>query len=216
MHLRNPDLDGDFGLGQVLDETQAQDATLLDRQRGKAGTQKLPVGDRVEARVDSAENVEARTPTFPARCGRGVQRLRMPGVPGVQRPGHVHLIDAKVYGELSPGGCTTEFLGEVGAGWGEADGQVLYRPWHPHAPGRIPEMAFERTDDGRDRVGGERHRPVRVVPVDGVDQSERGDLEEVVQRLTTAAVPAGQTSGQRQRGLDTAGPQCNPAEVTGR
>jgi hypothetical protein len=49
--------------------------SLPDGQRRQQGTQGLPVGDRVEARVGSAEGVDEGAPILPAGCRQGIQRL---------------------------------------------------------------------------------------------------------------------------------------------
>jgi hypothetical protein len=77
-------------------------------------------------------------------------------------------------------------------------------------------MPFERTDDRRDGVAGERCEPVRVVAVDRFDQCQRGDLREVVGALASAGVALRQPVGQRQVRFDRPCTQRFPIRMTGR
>jgi hypothetical protein len=76
-------------------------------------------------------------------------------------------------------------------------------------------VALEFTDDGGHRVGGERRLPGGVVTVDGLDQSEGGDLVQVVEGFTASAIAGGQRPGQRQSRLDAAGAKRGPVGVAG-
>jgi hypothetical protein len=63
-------------------------------------------------------------------------------------------------------------------------------------------VPLELADDHRDGVAGERGAAGRVVAVDGLDQAEVGDLDEVVELLAAVAEAAGQVLGERDVQLD--------------
>jgi len=71
-----------------------------------------------------------------------------------------------------------------------------------HRPRAVAEVALDLAEDGGDGVAGERDLAVEVEAVDGLDQPERGDLHEVVERLLRALVTTGQLAGEREEALD--------------
>jgi hypothetical protein len=135
--------------------------------------------------------------------------------PGVQRDGHVGLGGAEVRGEFRPRRRPAELLGESGAGRAESEGQFLDPPGYPHRPGRVAEVPLERADDRGHGVGGEGHRPGGVVPVDRLDQAERGDLVQVFHGFTVPPVSGGQVSGQGYARLDGTVAQREAVRVAG-
>ncbi|GAA2927234.1 hypothetical protein GCM10020221_24000 [Streptomyces thioluteus] len=89
-------------------------------------------------------------------------------------------------------------LGELGRGRGEREAQLLEAARHAHGPALVPEVPLDLADHGGRGIGGELHAPVRVEPVHGLDQADRGDLGQVVQRLPAVAEPPGQVLHQGQ------------------
>src|SRR3712207_8947158 len=65
----------------------------------------------------------------------------------------------------------------------------------------FPYTTLFRSEDRRDRVAGERDLAGRVEAVDRLDQAQRRDLHEVVERLVGALVAARQLAGQREEAL---------------
>jgi hypothetical protein len=63
-------------------------------------------------------------------------------------------------------------------------------------------VALDLAQDRRHRVGRERDLTRHVEAINGLDQSERGDLHEVVDRLLRALVAARELARQRQVALD--------------
>jgi hypothetical protein len=63
-------------------------------------------------------------------------------------------------------------------------------------------VPLELADDGGRGVGRELDLPVGIEAVDGLDQADGGDLDQVVQRFTPAGEPAGQVLDQPQVPFD--------------
>src|SRR3712207_833096 len=66
----------------------------------------------------------------------------------------------------------------------------------------VAEVPLDLAGDGRDGEGEELHPTARVEPVDGRDQAEGADLQQVVEGLAAVAEPAGEVPHQRQVFLD--------------
>jgi len=101
-------------------------------------------------------------------------------------------------------------LGELGGAAGDLGDTFLQAAVHVHGPGPVPEVPADLAEDGRSRVRGELEAATGVEPVDGLDQADRPGLEQVVERLAAAVVPAGDVADQRQVPLDEHGPQSIP------
>nr|WP_212990876.1 hypothetical protein [Actinoplanes auranticolor] len=59
-------------------------------------------------------------------------------------------------------------------------------------------MPFEFTEDGRRGIAGEAVPPLGVVAVGGLDQGQRGDLDQVVERLAAVLIARRQAARQGQ------------------
>jgi hypothetical protein len=62
----------------------------------------------------------------------------------------------------------------------------------------MPDLAGDR----RRGEGGERDAAARVVAVDGLDEADGADLDQVLQRLILAGVPPGDRPDERQMAFD--------------
>ena len=69
-------------------------------------------------------------------------------------------------------------------------------------PRRVAEVALELAEDRRHRERREGDVAVGVEPVDGLDQGERGHLNQVLGGLGAADVAPRQAARQRQEALD--------------
>ena len=92
----------------------------------------------------------------------------------------------------------------------QADAQLLQAAWDVHRPGLVAEVATNLADDRRHRVARELHAAVDVEAVDRLDQPERADLDEILQRLPPAGVAVRQRAHERHE-LD-AGPGRAPRD----
>ena len=69
-------------------------------------------------------------------------------------------------------------------------------------PALVAEVTLELAQDRGHRERGEGGRPVRLEPVDRLQQAQRGDLHEVVQRLAATLVAPRKLARERQEPLD--------------
>ena len=80
--------------------------------------------------------------------------------------------------------------------------ELLQVARHAHRPGAVAEVALDLAEDRRDGVAGERDLALEVEAVDRLDEAQRGDLQEVVERLLRALVAARELARERQEALD--------------
>jgi hypothetical protein len=66
----------------------------------------------------------------------------------------------------------------------------------------VAEVALDLAHDGRHGVAGERDAAVGVEAVDGLDEAEAGDLEDVVEGLFGPLVAGGKLAREGQEPLD--------------
>ena len=71
-----------------------------------------------------------------------------------------------------------------------------------HRPRPVAEVALDLAEDGRHGVAREGDLALEVEALDGVDEAQAGDLEEVVEGLVGALVAARELAGERQEALD--------------
>ncbi|WTI30405.1 hypothetical protein OG789_31120 [Streptomyces jietaisiensis] len=81
------------------------------------------------------------------------------------------------------GGPAAEPLLQFPAGVPHPEAGLLHRSRQPQQPAPVAQMALDLTGDGRHRVGEEGVAAAWVVAVDGLDQSQAGDLGQVVRVL---------------------------------
>ena len=82
---------------------------------------------------------------------------------------------------------------------------------HADGPATIPEMALQLAED---RGGGKRREleaPARIEALDGLEQADEGDLDEVVALLTAIREAAGEEVRERGVLLDELVPQATVA-----
>ena len=66
--------------------------------------------------------------------------------------------------------------------------QLLKRPGNADGPTLVPEVALDLPHHVRGRVGSERHVALEVEAVDRLQQADRADLLDVLQRLAAVGV----------------------------
>src|SRR5207237_530444 len=99
-------------------------------------------------------------------------------------------------GDLGDGGGAAQLLRQVVDHRPHPQVQLLHPAGNPHGPALVAEVALQLTDDRR---GGERRElqpPARIEPLDGLQQPEEGDLDEVLDRLAPVLESAGEVLGQ--------------------
>ena len=156
-----------------------------------------------EAGVLAAERVgeRRRPPRRPRRAGgrarrRGRRRRpRAPRAPARRVAPTRSAISAGV-------GRAAELARHVLADAVDLDRELLQVARDAHRPALVAEVALELAEDRRDGERGERGLARRVEAVDRLEQPERGDLDQVVERLAAALVAARELARERQEALD--------------
>ena len=72
---------------------------------------------------------------------------------------------------------------------------------HVQRPALVAEVALELAEDGGRGVARELRAAAGLEAVDGLDQAEARDLEQIVERLVGVAVAQREIAGQRQEAL---------------
>ena len=109
---------------------------------------------------------------------------------------------ADLLGELARGGERPSFWVSSPVGRADLHPQLLEPPRHPDRPALVAEVALDLADDRRGGVRRELDAALGVEPVDGLEQADRADLDQVLERLATVAEPAGAVLHQRQVQVD--------------
>src|SRR5205814_2223104 len=79
---------------------------------------------------------------------------------------------------------------------------LLQRPRDSRRPAVVAEVALQLSEDAWDGEARERDPARRVEPVDGLDQADARDLQEVLERLPRPRVAARERARQRQAAVD--------------
>ena len=126
----------------------------------------------------------------------------MQGAVGLARLEHILGIDAGVLGDLGCGGRGAGRPGELLTHPLDAHGELLEVARHAQRPAVVAEVALDRADDARYRVGREGGLAAGVEAVDRLDEREACHLLEVLERLGAASVTAGQAAREREVAFD--------------
>ena len=132
---------------------------------------------------------------------RAVERDRAVGAGGLARLEHLLERDAQALGDLGGRRGAAQLARELLAERLELDGQLLQVARDAHRPALVAEVTLELAEDGRDGEARERGLAARVEAVDRLQQAERRDLDEVVERLAAALVAARELARERQEAL---------------
>ena len=95
---------------------------------------------------------------------------------------------AEPLGELGRGRTAAELARELVALAGDADGALLEVAWWADGPGEVAEVAPDLALDGRHREGAEGRAVVGVKAIQRLDQTQRRDLLQILERHPVAAV----------------------------
>ena len=196
MHLRVADPLGDLRLGHVLDEAQAQDHSLALLEVGQRRVEGDPSLDQLEALVLFADPFRGRCLVGVLGAGRPVERERPAVVVGLHHLEHVGLLQPEALGDLADRGRALQFFGQLGDRFVDFGHAVVEPAGHPHGPDPVAEVALQLAEDRRRGEGGEGDAALGVEAVDGVEQAQVGDLEQVVEGLAGAAVAQRQALGE--------------------
>ena len=105
-------------------------------------------------------------------------------------------------GELAGRGGAAQALGELGGRRADLHPQLLEPARHPDRPALVAEVALDLADDRGRGVRRELHAALGVEAVDRLDQADRADLDQVLERLAAVAEAAGAVLDQRQVQVD--------------
>ncbi len=193
LHLADPDERADLGLREVLLEAQPQHLALA-------------LGQRHSRRPASRGPRQGRSPP-PGyrRVADAARRPRRAAARLVERRGPIRAGGLQASSTCSTSAPTCSAISmTVGIAAqvrrqrpGAVDPQrkLLEVARHAHGPRPVAEVALDLAQDRGDRVGGERDLALDVEAVDRLDQAQRGDLHEVVQRLLAAADSGARAGG---------------------
>ena len=133
---------------------------------------------------------------------RAVERDGAVGAGGLAGLEHLLGGDADVLSDLGRGGRPAELAAQILGRALDADGHLLQVTRDAHGPAAVSEVTLELTEDRGHRERGKGRRAVRLEPVDGLQQSERRDLHEVVQRLPATLIAPRKLPREREEPLD--------------
>ena len=105
-------------------------------------------------------------------------------------------------GEVGDGRLAAELAPQRLARLLERQAELLQVARRAHVPGRVAEVAAQLAEDRRHGVGREREPALGVPAVDGLDEADGRDLDQVVERLARAPVAQRERAGERHVALD--------------
>src|SRR3954452_4854702 len=197
VHLRDADGTGDLALGEALVVAQADDLALALAEAVEAATEQDPLLGELVALVVAADGLERSR----ALGQRLVERHHPGGVGGAQRVEDLLDADAERVRDLGHGRRAAELARERLAGAHDARAELLDVARDAQHPTAVAEVALQLAGDRRHGERREPHVARDVEAVDGLQQAERRDLLEVVQRLALAGVATGEAPRERQHPL---------------
>ncbi|MFK4547653.1 hypothetical protein RKD29_007249 [Streptomyces tendae] len=203
MHLGDTEALADVLLGEFLDEPPVDDLPVAFVQLGDHRGQGVEVVHQPQGGVVGADEVrERRLAVLAAVDGR----VQGGGVVAVGRqPGLDDLVlrEAHQLRKLLGGGVAAQPAAQLLGGAGQLDAGLLETPGHVHRPRGVPEEPLDLPDDVRHGEGGELDLAGQLEPVDGLDQTDHADLDDVLHLLRAAAAePAGREADQGHVHLD--------------
>ena len=131
-----------------------------------------------------------------------VERAHGAALGGLQRLDDLLGLALEPLGEVGDGRLAAELAPQRLARLLERQAELLQVARRAHVPGRVAEVAPQLAEDRRHGVGREREPALRVPAVDGLDEADGGDLDQVVERLAGAPVAQRERAGERHVALD--------------
>ena len=192
----------DLGLREVLGEAQAQDLALARRDDPHDVLDGGAVLGQGEAPLLDADDVAQRVGAVVVGAPWRLQRRGPVGARGLERLEDVLRVSADLRPDLLDRRLALELEVELGDRAVDLQREVLEVARHADRPGAVAEVALDLAQDGRHRIAREGDPAVEAEAVDGVDEAEAGDLEEVVEGLVGALVAARELARERQEALD--------------
>ncbi len=201
LHLGDTDDVPDLLLRPLPVETQIEDVAVPLRKLLHQGRQGDGVDDATEGGVLGPEQTGERRVLVLSR--RLLQRTRTALVHRAQRGQYVAVFESCVLRDLPSGGRTAaEPLLQFLDGLEHLAARLLQGAGQPYGGGTVAQVPPELTGDLGEGVRQKGVAECRIVAVDGLDQAQGRDLNEVVVVLPTALESACHAVGQRQQQAD--------------
>ena len=128
---------------------------------------------------------------------RRVQRHRFVRLDRLQRVDHVLDVELEVLGQLIDRRGATVLAGETLLGVAHLQRALLSAARNVNGPARVAEVAAHLAKDRRHRERRERMTAIGVVSIHGLQQPQRRDLEQILERLRRTSVAACQAACER-------------------
>src|SRR5690606_21649698 len=185
---------GYLTLGEVFIEPEMEDSPFSFRAGLDQRLERVEVLDQFHPIVDVAEGVESGSSIDSHLGFEGIG-----AVSTTQRRGLGDIVfgEAGFDGHFFDRGGAAETLGQFLVGPTTHDRDVFEAPGYSGGPAGIPEVPLDLAGDGRNREADEATAVFGVVPIDGVDQTQEGDLSEVLGFDPAMGIAVGQMEGER-------------------
>jgi hypothetical protein len=201
LHLADAEHLADLALGHVQLEVHAQHAPVAFGDHPHQALEHDALLGDLERVVVDAEAVLESSAVVVVAAELRLHRDAVARVVGVERLEDELLGLVELVRDLRDGRRTL-VLGERGDGAVHAQRQLLQRARRAHRPGAVAEVALDLTGDRRHGVGGERHAACRIEAIDGVDEADGGNLQQVLERVASRREAQRDAARERQEALD--------------
>jgi hypothetical protein len=190
-----------------------EDAPLALVEHSEPGLEHRPILRELVLVLLGADRLQRVDLLVVAHRRPGRERQRAVGPSALERLQHLFLLHVCRLRQLGDRRRALELHGQLLDQSRELHIQLLEAARDPHRPAAVAEVALDLADDVRSRVGRQLDATVEVEPVDRLDQSDRTDLDQVVELLAAIRVAPCQRSHQRHVPLDQLLARCDVAVV---
>jgi len=178
-----------------VEEPELDDAPLTFVEGVEPGGHECPVVDLGISRFVGAELLrEVVVRPFVERRLQRARGVRVHGVQGVDR---LFLLDPGRGRELGDRRRPAELGRQLVEDAGEPKAELLEASGHVHRPRLVAEVPADLPDDGRHRIAREVDAAIDVEPVDRLDEADRSDLNEILERLAAPGIPQRERADER-------------------
>ena len=198
MHLGDADPRRHLSLGHPLEEPQMKDQTLAGIEAPHRRSQHAPLLEdlvRFLLGAQAVEQLEGLVVLVGSAREDGDRTVRPAAL---QRLDHFLLAHPCRRCQLGDGRGTAQLHGELLDHPVQTDVQVLKGPRHLDRPALVAEVALDLAQDGRGGIRGELHPSAEIEAIDGLDEPDGADLDEVLHRLAARSEATGQALDQRK------------------
>src|SRR6266480_146 len=187
---------GDLRLSEPVLEPHAEDLALSLGERRERRLERRAVVGAVELRILRADRLHRVELVLARRPDR--ERERRVCRPGLERLQHLLGAGLELRRYLRDAGRAPQLRREPLDGRPHLPVQLLEGAGHPDRPALVAEVALDLPHHVRRRVRREGDLARQLVAVDRLDQPDRADLLDVLERLAAAGVAARQGAHERQ------------------